>query len=49
MIKYYTFVYVHVYEFNVHFFRCNTDLGDNDLEFTIIRGIQYNLPESKCL
>ncbi|XP_048761328.1 coiled-coil and C2 domain-containing protein 1-like isoform X2 [Ostrea edulis] len=25
--------------------QCNTDLGDNDLEFTIIRGIQYNLPE----
>ncbi|KAH9492091.1 Coiled-coil and C2 domain-containing protein 1-like [Bulinus truncatus] len=24
--------------------QCNTDLGDGDLELTIIRGIQYNLP-----
>ena len=29
------------------FFRCNTDLGENDLEVMVIRGIQYNLPESK--
>ncbi|XP_035827871.1 coiled-coil and C2 domain-containing protein 1-like isoform X2 [Aplysia californica] len=24
--------------------QCNTDLGDADLELTVIRGIQYNLP-----
>ena len=29
------------------FVRCNTDLGDNDLEITIVRGIQYSPPESK--
>ncbi|XP_061182028.1 coiled-coil and C2 domain-containing protein 1-like [Saccostrea echinata] len=25
--------------------QCNTDLGDNDLEITVVRGLQYNLPE----
>ncbi|XP_078317784.1 coiled-coil and C2 domain-containing protein 1-like isoform X2 [Crassostrea virginica] len=25
--------------------QCNTDLGENDLEVMVIRGIQYNLPE----
>ncbi|CAG5121470.1 unnamed protein product [Candidula unifasciata] len=24
--------------------QCNTDLGDTDLELTVVRGIQYNLP-----
>lgn len=28
-------------------FRCNTDLGENDLEVEVIRGLQYNLPDSK--
>lgn len=27
--------------------RCNTDLGENDLEMTIVRGLQYNLPSGK--
>lgn len=25
-------------------YRCNTDLGENDLEMTIVRGLQFNLP-----
>jgi len=25
-------------------FRCNTDLGDNDIEMTIVRGVQFNPP-----
>lgn len=24
--------------------KCNTDLGENDLEMTIVRGLQYNVP-----
>lgn len=24
--------------------KCNTDLGENDLEITIVRGLQYNVP-----
>ena len=27
-----------------YFFRCNTDLGDNDVEMTVVRGVQYNPP-----
>lgn len=26
------------------FSRCNTDLGDNDVEMTVVRGVQYNPP-----
>lgn len=28
--------------------RSNTDLGDADMEVSIIRGIQYNLPSGPC-
>lgn len=27
--------------------RCNTDLTDNDLELSIIQGINYNVPNPK--
>ena len=29
--------------------RSNTDLGDADLEMTIVRGIQYNLPSGTLI
>ena len=30
-----------------YIFRTNTELGDGELEFTVIRGIQYHLPNGK--
>jgi hypothetical protein len=33
---------------NYVFQRSCTDLGDNDLELTVVRGINYNLPAGRC-
>lgn len=32
-----------------HVFRCNTDLTDNELEITVVQGVNYNVPNPKVV